>query len=162
MMLLPFMAEFFNPHQKLYQGTKWSIFTIYIPLYCKFSCLAELPIWFGKILLDKIHDCVLFEHFNKIFYYWKINRYFFSPSDEFCNFYDSAGSVLDSQHYIHPCSSQLSRFPQWKTSLVLAVEPAQLYAPLLVAGTTQFAHVETSIPPTTYTTFSMLLPSSNS
>ena len=29
------------------------------------------------------------------------NRYFF-PSDEFCNFYDSAGSVLDSQHYIHP------------------------------------------------------------
>ena len=24
------------------------------------------------------------------------------PSDEFCNFYDSAGSVLDSQHYIHP------------------------------------------------------------
>ena len=23
-------------------------------------------------------------------------------SDEFCNFYDGAGSVLDSQHYIHP------------------------------------------------------------
>mgnify|MGYP001436528334 CR=1 FL=1 len=22
--------------------------------------------------------------------------------DEFCNFYDGAGSVLDSQHYIHP------------------------------------------------------------
>ena len=68
-------------------------------------------------------------------------------------------------------SSQLSRLdsflsyihrPQWKTSLVQAVEPAQLYAPLPVAGTTQFAHVETSIPPTTYTIFSMLLPSSNS
>jgi hypothetical protein len=28
---------------------------------------------------------------------------FFSPSDEFCIFYDGAGSVLDSQHYIHPC-----------------------------------------------------------
>ena len=27
---------------------------------------------------------------------------FFSPSYGFCNFYDSAGSVLDSQHYIHP------------------------------------------------------------
>ena len=27
----------------------------------------------------------------------------FSPPAEFCNFYDSAGSVLDSQHYIHPC-----------------------------------------------------------
>ena len=26
------------------------------------------------------------------------------PSDEFCNFYDGAGSVLDSQHYIHPWS----------------------------------------------------------
>ena len=26
----------------------------------------------------------------------------FSPPDEFWNFYDSAGSVLDSQHYIHP------------------------------------------------------------
>ena len=25
------------------------------------------------------------------------------PSDEFCNFYDGHGSVLDSQHYIHPC-----------------------------------------------------------
>jgi hypothetical protein len=28
---------------------------------------------------------------------------FLFPSAEFCNFYDSAGSVLDSQHYIHPC-----------------------------------------------------------
>ena len=28
---------------------------------------------------------------------------FFSPLNEFCNFYDAAGSVLDSQHYIHPC-----------------------------------------------------------
>ena len=26
----------------------------------------------------------------------------FPPSDEFCNFCDAAGSVLDSQHYIHP------------------------------------------------------------
>ena len=26
----------------------------------------------------------------------------FSTSAEFCNFYDGAGSVLDSQHYIHP------------------------------------------------------------
>ena len=27
---------------------------------------------------------------------------FFSPLDEFCNFCDTAGSVLHSQHYIHP------------------------------------------------------------
>ena len=33
MMLLPFMAEFFNSHQNLFQDTNWSIFTIYIPLY---------------------------------------------------------------------------------------------------------------------------------
>ena len=33
----------------------------------------------------------------------KNNYIIFSPLDEFCNFYDSAGSVLDSQHYIHPC-----------------------------------------------------------
>ena len=26
-----------------------------------------------------------------------------SPPAEFCNFYDSTGSVLDSQQYIHPC-----------------------------------------------------------
>ena len=26
----------------------------------------------------------------------------FFPSDELCNFHDSHGSVLDSQHYIHP------------------------------------------------------------
>ena len=30
-----------------------------------------------------------------------------SPSDEFCNFYDAAGSVLDSQHYIHPCEKEI-------------------------------------------------------
>ena len=27
----------------------------------------------------------------------------FSPSDEFCNFYDAVGSFLDFQQYIHPC-----------------------------------------------------------
>ena len=51
---------------------------------------------FGKILLDKIYKCVSFENFNKLFSYWKINRQFFSPPHEFCNFYDGVGSVLDS------------------------------------------------------------------
>ena len=32
---------------------------------------------FGKILLDKIYKCVLFENFNKLFCYWKIKDNFF-------------------------------------------------------------------------------------
>ena len=78
---------------------------------------------------------------------------------------DPPNSGCAMAHPAHPGTTGLLSYihrPQWKTSLVQAVEPAQLYAPLPVAGTTQFAHVETSIPPTTYTIFSMLLPSSNS
>ena len=33
-----------------------------------------------------------------------VNKNVIFPSDEFCNFLDGHGSVLDSQHYIHPWS----------------------------------------------------------
>ena len=32
---------------------------------------------FGKILLDRIYKCVLFENFNKLFCYWKLKDNFF-------------------------------------------------------------------------------------
>ena len=48
-------------------------------------------------------------------------------------------SKRSNNEYFQP-TLQIGFFPQWKTSLVQAVEPAQLYAPLPVAGTTQFAH----------------------
>ena len=48
-------------------------------------------------------------------------------------------SKRSNNRYFQP-TLQIGFFPQWKTSLVQAVEPAQLYAPLPVAGTTQFAH----------------------
>ena len=41
-----------------------------------------------------VYNCLLCEKSNKFF-----------CSDEFCNFYDGHGSVLDSQHYIHPCKN---------------------------------------------------------
>ena len=65
-------------------------------LFCVFLIL------FGKILLNKVYNCVLCEKSNTLFCYCKIDRYFFSRLDEFCNFYDAAGSVLDSKYYIHP------------------------------------------------------------
>ena len=51
--------------------------------------------WLKKIghHLCMIPNFVLFENFNKLFCYWKIDN-LFSPWDEFCNCYDSAGSVF--------------------------------------------------------------------
>jgi hypothetical protein len=43
-----------------------------------------------------------------------MNR-FFPPADEFCNFCDAAGSVLDSQHYIHPCQTGRAFILTWPT-----------------------------------------------
>ena len=41
----------------------------------------------------------------------------FSPSVEFCNFYDAAGSVLDSKHYIHPCPKNPFKDPTPKAGV---------------------------------------------
>ena len=39
------MAEFFNPHQKMCQGTNWSMFTIYTPLYCNMQGKPKDCFW---------------------------------------------------------------------------------------------------------------------
>ena len=84
---------------------------------------------FGKILLNKVYNCVLCEKSNKLFCYWKINIWFFPPSDEFFNFYDGAGSVLDSQHYIHPCAYEgdFGSFWQKVDFLIINVLPILRY-----------------------------------
>ena len=42
----------------------------------------------------------------------------FFPSDEFCNLYDAAGSVLDSQHYIHPWMKAVKTFSRGTKALL--------------------------------------------
>ena len=85
----------------------WTRVLLWKPL--KKGLEKSLVFWhgIGKILLNKVYNCVLCEKSNKPFFYWKINRYFFSTSDEICNFYDATGSILDSQH---PCSQRVKPF----------------------------------------------------
>ena len=49
------------------------------------------------------------------------------PSDEFFNFYDGTGLVLDSQHYIHPCNpwglGNLEPIPQGPQGIFREMDP---------------------------------------
>ena len=42
-----------------------------------------------------------------------VNKNVIFPSDEFCNFHDGHGTVLDSQHYTHPCFDDVTTAPFW-------------------------------------------------
>ena len=46
------------------------------------------------------------------------------PSDEFCNFHDGHGSVLDSQHYIHPCTTVLPTQLEFNAALLNSFSPS--------------------------------------
>ena len=58
---------------------------------------------FGKILLNKVYNCVLcYLTSSFVIEKWIDKNIRSFLSDEFFNFHDGDGSVLDSQHYIHP------------------------------------------------------------
>ena len=103
---LPFMAKFFNRHQKLCQGTNdyklIHIHNLYFPrLQGKpKDCFRGVSLDTYTFFFIRIKDSILIASFLDNFV--KEIYIFYFSLDEFCNFYDGAGSVLDSQHYIHP------------------------------------------------------------